>query len=522
MASGTVPSHLAILTSSTSVSVGKTEIHWRGFMKACFRRAIILIAVAGLVFSSARASATSPVAHAGGASEHHHAGVRAASFPDDAAGPAPAMHIQIGRASRLLTGPWRFHLGDDMRWASPRFDASGWETVDLTPAPGAHDGDVGLTDYVPGWSARGHEGHSGYAWYRMHIAVDVPAGIRLDLLAPASVEDVYQVFWNGTLIGGSGDFSGKTPVIYSTRPQMFRVPPQADGVHDAVIAIRVWMRPGLGRGQDAGGIHIPPTLGTAEVIGARYQLEWLQTFNGYIVEVVEPLGFMLLALLAWCFRTAISPRRFVPWLCAALLLTAAYRLNQAVYAWMPYENLSVYIVVHYTLIPLGLTAWIMAWRHFHDLESWRWLSRAIGVIALLSVALVLAAPHTYILLRPFWRVPLAILLFGTAILGLRKPQPDRALTFIVVLLVGASQFGVLEALGVPGIWFPFGVGVSLTQYVYAALVVSLAALLVRTVQRALPNRNVLAGTGSEKPLWPERGCPDQAIPAARTLTSSDG
>ncbi|HEX5313820.1 MAG TPA: glycoside hydrolase, partial [Gammaproteobacteria bacterium] len=134
------------------------------------------------------------------------------------------MKIHIGRAYRLLTGPWRFHVGDDMRWAAPDFDDSRWETADLTPAPGAHDSDVGLTDYVSGWSARGHKGYAGYAWYRMHVAVDAPSDTRIALLAPAYVEDVYQLFWNGTLIGGAGDFSGETPVIHSTRPQIFRLP----------------------------------------------------------------------------------------------------------------------------------------------------------------------------------------------------------------------------------------------------------------------------------------------------------
>jgi Na+/proline symporter len=59
----------------------------------------------------------------------------------------------------------------------------------------------------------------------------------------------------------------------------------------------------------------------------------------------------------------------------------------------------------------------------------------------------------------------------------------------VVLFVAASQFsGALTALGVPGIWFPFGTGVSLTQYLYVGIIVSLAALLIRSVQRVAANR----------------------------------
>jgi len=439
-------------------------------MKACLSSAIILIAVAALALPSVCAQTA----------------LSSASATD---GSKQAMQVRIGQASRLLTGPWRFHLGDDMRWAAPDFDDARWETVDLTPAPGAHDGDVGLTNYVPGWQARGHGDYTGYAWYRLHVTIDTPAKAPIALLAPAYVEDAYQLFWNGKLVGESGDFSGKTPVVYSSRPQMLRLPSEAEHAHDAVIAIRVWMAPGQARLPDAGGIHIPPALGTTKAVAAQYQLEWLQLFNGYVVEVVEPLGFLLLAMLAWYFRGVLARGHFVHWLCAALLLTAAYRLNQAVYSWTPYESFPVYIAVHMVLIPLGLAAWIMAWRHWYQLERWRWLTYAIGSVTVLSAVLVLTLPaETLALVRPIWRIPLAIVLFATAFLGWRKRQPDRVLTFIVMMLVAASQFGVLQALGVPGIWFPFGVGVSLTQYVYAALIVGLAALLIREVRRSSNQR----------------------------------
>jgi len=56
-------------------------------------------------------------------------------------------------AATLLDGAWRFHAGDDPRWGDPDTDDSGWETIDLTGLPGSHDGDVGLPDYVGGWSS---------------------------------------------------------------------------------------------------------------------------------------------------------------------------------------------------------------------------------------------------------------------------------------------------------------------------------------------------------------------------------
>src|SRR5262249_6476519 len=59
----------------------------------------------------------------------------------------------------LLDGAWKFRTGDDRRWADATTNDSNWESIDLTPKPGSHDGDVGLPDYVGGWMAHGHAGY---------------------------------------------------------------------------------------------------------------------------------------------------------------------------------------------------------------------------------------------------------------------------------------------------------------------------------------------------------------------------
>ena len=40
--------------------------------------------------------------------------------------PCPSGHRQGHRAYRW---PWQFHLGDDLRWAQPSFDDSGWAAI---------------------------------------------------------------------------------------------------------------------------------------------------------------------------------------------------------------------------------------------------------------------------------------------------------------------------------------------------------------------------------------------------------
>lgn len=54
---------------------------------------------------------------------------------------------------------------------------------------------------------------------------------------------------------------------------------------------------------------------------------------------------------------------------------------------------------------------------------------------------------------------------------------------------------LLDPIGVPGIWFPFGIGVSRTQYIYAVLIPMLAVLIVRTLGEPRAAANAGGGAG---------------------------
>ncbi|HET9101460.1 MAG TPA: hypothetical protein VFN62_13785, partial [Acidobacteriaceae bacterium] len=197
--------------------------------------------------------------------------------------PRRVTSITLGQSIVALNGPWKFHIGDNPAWADPNFDDSTWETVDLAPKAGAIDPTVGFSDYVPGWTAKGHPGYWGYAWYRIRVRVTAQPGEKLALTGPADVDDAYQVFANGRLLGSFGKFpppgtgAAQTPVPYSTRPQMFPLAPSRTdaAARTQVLAFRVWMEPNtLMLAPDAGGMHSAPLLGTAGVVAARYQLAW--------------------------------------------------------------------------------------------------------------------------------------------------------------------------------------------------------------------------------------------------------
>ncbi|RAO78078.1 hypothetical protein CA260_09700 [Dyella jiangningensis] len=391
-----------------------------------------------------------------------------------------------------MNGPWRFHLGDDARWSSPDFDDSAWETVDLTPAPGAHDGDVGLPGYVTGWNQRGHAGYTGYAWYRMKVTVESGPGTQLALAGPTLVDSTYQLYVDGKLLGGPGVFTGTSPTVYGVRPTRFLLPPTSStGGQTFVIAFRVWMDP-MDAGGESGGIHVAPTIGDAEGVHRLLQVQWLQTFKGYVVDAAEPFAFVVLAIMVWGLMASRSGDRH-GWLIAALLSLALMRVNQVLFYWTPYLSLRCYdAAVTVILRPLVLATWTLAWRDWFRLERSPWQRRLIGVLTLAYIAFALVG-------RPWFpletthafkaatdiaiqsvRLAFAALYLIIIGLGLRRPaRPSTCLAALAAILVGIGLFATeLNALGIPGIWFPYGTGVARGQYAYAAFIALLFALIL--------------------------------------------
>jgi hypothetical protein len=394
--------------------------------------------------------------------------------------------IALGHSVVALNGPWKFHTGDDSSWAQPGFDDSSWETVDLTPPAGAHDPDVGLIGYVRGWRARGHPAYTGFAWYRMRATVIADGADSLALAGPLQVDDAYQLFANGRLLGASGDFAHAVPVVYNTRPQRFALPP---GERTVSIALRVWMSAGtMGRAPDAGGIRIAPAIGLASAIDARYQGQWLQKFLGYVVDAVEPVVFVLLAVMALTLMAFDPSDSAYRWLAAALLLTAMVRENQAVFFWTTLYSLKTFALLKIVLLfPLVMAAWTMAWRAWLRLDRPAALPRIVSALTVLYIAaqwLTLHLPRGAAI--AFQDVCVAVRLVFVLITVLivyqavRQGGTEAWLALPAILLAAVAMFAQeLSQVGVPGIWLPYGIGVSRTQYAYVPLALVLFAMLMR-------------------------------------------
>src|SRR5579862_6342908 len=206
--------------------------------------------------------------------------------------PAP-VEITLGQSAVPLYAPWKFTIGDSPidpvtqapLWAEPGFDDSRWESLNLTPASAAANPVTGTSGYVAGWTTRGHAGYWGYAWYRIRVRVDSAPGVKLALAGPPVVDDAYQAYNNGVLIGSFGDFSTPTPSAFYTRPLMFPLPTvgssQSGPTH--VIAFRVWMTAQtLFQASGNGGFESVPFLGEADAISAQHRVQFDEIIRAYL------------------------------------------------------------------------------------------------------------------------------------------------------------------------------------------------------------------------------------------------
>jgi hypothetical protein len=402
--------------------------------------------------------------------------------------------IALSESTITLSGPWKFRTGDDLNWQAPSFDDQGWESVDLTPLPGANDGDVGLTGYVPGWTAKGHPGYDGFAWYRIHVSVLPPAGKTLALLGPWAVDSVYQVYANGKLLGSVGDFSGRTPTAYGNHyPKLIELPSEEAHGGPIVIAIRVWMGPwALAPGH--GGIHIAPVIGEQGAITAQYRLQWLKIFEGYAVDAVPALLFVMLAVLVLCLIPVDRSERAYPWLTAALLLSAIQRGNQAFFFWWQIETVQGFVYLIVALVAsLNLGAWMMAWRGWFKVDSPAWLPRLVSALTITLMLTQLMSrpwlfhgwpPHSVAIVArntiTYLRVGFLLAFIWIAYAGIRRTPREGCFALPAVMAIGAVLFtSELVAVHVPGIWFPWGVGLSLSECASVVFDVLLFVLLVR-------------------------------------------
>jgi len=379
---------------------------------------------------------------------------------------------------QVLDGPWRFHAGDDPAWANPATDDRSWDRLTLVSRPEINDGDVGIPGYMAGWRAHGHPRLSGYGWYRRQVIVP-PQGDYV-LVGPPAVDDGYEMFWNGRRIGGVGRLSG-SPRVIAARPMIARLP-ASNGGQSGLLAIRAYMDPTFDRDGQSGGLRTVPVLAPRAQGEALYRAQWNRTIAGYIFEVVEPAGMVALAIIAFFTAPLLARPRFARWIALALIASACLRLGNAVAAWTDILSLPWLVRQNgIVLVPLCRLVWTITWNQWTDGRS----SRPVSWAAMAGwLVLVVAAVTNNPLLAGAGRAVIALCLIAIAIRVVRHGEHKWLVLAAMLLTVAVLSPADLSTLGIPGIWFPFNIGVSRTQYVYVLALPLFAWALAASRHRA--------------------------------------
>jgi hypothetical protein len=99
-----------------------------------------------------------------------------------------------------LRGYWKFSIGDNKKWADPKYADGDWENIDVPST----------------WEDEGFNGYNGYAWYRKAFNGTELEGKDVNYnLFLGYIDDVDEVYLNGHKIGFSGVFPPKFHTAYN-------------------------------------------------------------------------------------------------------------------------------------------------------------------------------------------------------------------------------------------------------------------------------------------------------------------
>lgn len=283
--------------------------------------------------------------------------------------PQPPLHIKVlGQGSVQIDGPWQFHTGDDPRWASPFFDDSTWESISTAST----------------WGSQDHPAYTGFAWYRRRVEIQTIAGKKntYALLMP-QVDDAYEIYWNGVLIGSYGKLPPDPHWYYTSLLHTFPVPLTSSGT----VAIRVWKSPLLFVDPNSlGGLYGPPIMGDADTLAAQMQMFNNQSTEQFLYDYALVIldGFVtLFSLLLWGRN---RKEQLFLWLAIftatpillAILQGAIFHIP-ILFSWGRGLNQPIYALNHVSL--WFLLIWLLRLNGNRTLVRWTWRLATVSLIA---------------------------------------------------------------------------------------------------------------------------------------------
>jgi sigma-B regulation protein RsbU (phosphoserine phosphatase) len=177
-----------------------------------------------------------------------------------------------------LDGLWRFHTGDDARWADPQFDDSQWPLLRADKS----------------WTEQGYKDYSGVAWYRFKVVVSKGSNEPLTL-ERANLFDSFEIFANGQRVGSCGSMPPH-PALRNCPLRFYNLPANLPG-GVLSIAMRVWASPVYAQRGPIGVSRIGTTAEMEVYASSRHDhLQRLTTEDEFLLLLEGLLASIALTL----------------------------------------------------------------------------------------------------------------------------------------------------------------------------------------------------------------------------------
>jgi hypothetical protein len=212
-------------------------------------------------------------------------------------------------ASRLpitrVDSAWRFHLGDDPKWAQPGLDDSSWSIL--------HPGED--------WTKQGYPAKTEFAWFRFHLVA--PAHTQSLVLELPDIEKSFQLFCDGVQVAQLGTLPPGPARNVIGASRVFTLPVNSGaGTKEITVAIRLWQDPATA-GTRASILYGEVYAGTPEVVLNHFETgkaaDLLSSGNLYTADIVILIVGVAGALLFW-----LTLERFYLWFACFLIIDTCF------------------------------------------------------------------------------------------------------------------------------------------------------------------------------------------------------
>jgi len=290
-----------------------------------------------------------------------------------------------------LAGPWRFLPGDEMVYADPGYEDSGWAQIRIPTGFGRHDAD------------------SAFAWYRITLdygpevaqeRADLDLGVTI-----GQVDSAYQLFAGGILLGGVGRLPPDEPSYNYDRNAIYSIPSRAlsENGH-LVLALRVLKSPDTR--SSVGGPHEGPFY-----VGPIAKLTRQEILSELPTLFLSCVYFLLVLSLVGLY--GLGPNSRAVWLLAGLTIGfGVYGFLRTQWKYVLTDRFELLKEVEHALLYVLTVLFLETVWSLLDKKLPRSLRAIEALMALGFLLVILPGLRLNIVLLPFWQI--TILIVATA------------------------------------------------------------------------------------------------------------